>query len=90
MLNGSADAREAAAVARAVRGVESAEVTPATANLIIYHDPPTVSAEALLDVLHARGCLTSPARSGRRRRVDPLTALVPVLVRAVVTGLAQS
>jgi hypothetical protein len=79
----------AVALARAISGVESAEVNLATGSLVIYHDPQAVSADSLLRELGDRSCIMSVNRLARRRRVNPGTSVVSVLVHALRAGFAS-
>jgi hypothetical protein len=83
-----ATARAAAAI-KAVGGVESVEVIPTTASLLIYHDPAAVNRDTLLNLLSTEGYTNAPVT----RRRDWRSALGAVgfwVVRAVCRGAARS
>jgi hypothetical protein len=87
-LDGRKAAREAAALASAIPGVESAEVCP-TGSVLIYHDPHSVKPNAVRHLLLVHGCLKVRSRTVRRRW-NPTSPIVSTLVRAVLVGLARS
>jgi hypothetical protein len=90
-LNGSrAKAVQAAALARVIPGVESADVGSTTGSLLIYHDPRLIEADTLLELLHARGCVPPPTRRSTTRRIGPVTAVASLLMRALLVKIARS
>jgi hypothetical protein len=72
-----------------MRGVELADVSPATGSLVIYHDPETIAAGELVAVLRARGLITrSVRRLSSRRRSVPKAAIASWLLRALLLAVA--
>jgi hypothetical protein len=83
------DAREAAATARMMRGVELADVNAFTGSLLIYHDPGTIAANELIAMLRAQRWITwSTRRLSSKRRFNLTTALTSWLLRALLLGVA--
>jgi hypothetical protein len=91
VLKGSrARALEAATLARAVPGVESAEVNPTTGSLLIYHDPQSVTTETLLGVLRAHHCIGPTDRLTGRRRFTPAPSIISLLARVAFVALVSA
>jgi hypothetical protein len=90
VLNGGPTrAVDAATAARSISGVESAELSPDTGSLVIYHDPSCIGSDVLLDVLRSRGCIGAVEQSKRRRRFNAAPSIVLLVVRALSVGLTR-